>query len=113
MTTGLKRLSLLAAPALGLPLRHPVADPLADILAVGHQLDLAAALQAGQPLDGAGQLHPVVGRGGLGARGVDDPAAGRVLEDVGPAAGAGVAAAGAVGEEADEVGGGRGVGRHP
>ena len=44
---------------------------------------------------------------------LDDPAAGRMLEDVGPAAGAGVARAGAIGEEPDEVGGGRGIGRHP
>ncbi len=65
-----------------------------------------------EALDDAGQLHPVVGRGRLGPGGVADLAAGGVLEDVRPAAGAGVAAARAVGEEPHEIGRGRGIRCH-
>src|SRR5690349_21067544 len=92
----LEALAVLAAPAVRLPAGHPLHQAHGDVLAIRDQLDLARALERGQALDDAGQLHAVVGRLALGAPGLDGLAAGRMLEDVRPAAGAGVAAAGAV-----------------
>ncbi len=104
--------AFLAPPAVLLPLGHPLGDPLGYILAIGHQLDLAGALQRGEPLDDAEQLHPVVGRVRLGAGGIDDPAGGGVLEDIRPAAGAGVAATSAIRVKPDEVWRARGIHCH-
>ena len=102
--TGLSRPpSLRCQPCL--PLGHPLGDALGDVLAVGDQLDPARALERREALDHAGQLHPVVGRVGLGSGGVARLAARRVLEDVRPPPGAGIAAAGSVREELDQVAG--------
>jgi hypothetical protein len=49
------------------PALHPALHAVADILAVGVQHDLAGALQRLQCADRGGQLHAVVGGGGIGA----------------------------------------------
>src|SRR5271157_1497771 len=95
---------LLALPALAFPVGQPLADALGHILAVGDELHAAAALERGQPLDHAGKLHAVVGRLVLRARGIALLSSCRVLQDVGPAARARIAAAGPVREQPDQVG---------
>src|SRR5688572_20413884 len=80
-------------PAILLPAGHPLAEPLADIFAVGKQLDVARPLQGREPFDRGLQLHAVVGRFGIAPRLLDDLARLAMLENIGPAAGAGIAAA--------------------
>ena len=93
----LDRLPVRRLPAVRAPFVDPARDPVAEILAVGVQLDPAGALQGLQPADRGGQLHAVVGGQRL--------AAGQFLllaahaQQHSPSAGAGVAAARAVGEQ--------------
>src|SRR6266705_188703 len=95
------------APAVGAPAEIPlVAKAVHDIGAVAVDGHGAAAGEGAQALDGTGQLHALVGRVGFAAGQLDLVAV--VDEDGGPAAGAGVTTAGAVGVDLD--GGGRAYG---
>ena len=104
LTRGLKDLPSLRCQPVGFPAGEPLDEALADVGAVGDQLDTAAAGEGFQALDGACELHAVVGGFALCAGMAAFLAGGGVFEDEGPAAGAGVAAARAIGVEADEVG---------
>src|SRR6476646_3547927 len=64
----LNRLLVRRAPAVALPIMDPSRDSVADIDAVGVQLDPARPLQRLEPLNRSHQLHSVVGREGLSAR---------------------------------------------
>ncbi|MNE54850.1 hypothetical protein D3C80_1496630 [compost metagenome] len=57
----LDRLATGGHPAFLLPADDPLGDPLAHILAVGGQANLAGFVQGAQSHDGGHQLHPVVG----------------------------------------------------
>ena len=84
-----------ALPALGPALFQSVDD----VLAVGAQADFARLLELAQGLDEGRQLHPVVGGGGVAAAQLFlvDLAVKAVAQHRAPAAGAGIAAARAVG----------------
>src|SRR3546814_13940294 len=71
--------------------------------AVGIQRDGAGPLQCLERLDGGGQFHAVVGGGRVGA--ADFQLAAAKPQQGGPAAGAGIAEPGAVGEDFDPVAG--------
>ena len=102
----------LALPALALPVGHPFADALGDVLAVGHQLDPARRFRDARPsMTPASSMRLLVVSGSAPEASRIWPR-GRVLEDVRPAPGPGIAAAGTVGEEPDEVGGRRGIRFH-
>src|SRR6266852_2445975 len=93
------------APAIGAPAEIPlVAEAVHDIRAVAVDGHGAAPAEGTQALDGPGQLHALVRGVGFAAGQLDLVAV--VDEDGGPAAGAGVTAAGAVRIHLD---GGRGV----
>src|SRR5690606_10985773 len=97
----LDRLPVGRLPAARLPAVDPLVDALHDVFAVGVQLDLAGAGQGLQRLDGGHQLHAVVGGQRLAA-----PQFLLMVAPVhhrAPAAGAGIAATGAVGVD-DDVG---------
>src|SRR6266581_4188228 len=99
----LNRLLLRVAPAVGAPAEIPlVAEAVHNIRAVAVDCHGAAAGESAQALDGTGQLHALVGRVGFAAGQLDLVAV--VDEDGGPAAGAGVTAAGAVGVDLDRGG---------
>src|SRR5689334_2707533 len=91
----LDRLLGRGAPALRLPAADPLGDAHANVLAVEIERYLARPLQPPEPFDDRLQLHPVVG-------GVEFPAeqlffARPRLQPCAPAAGAGIALAGAIG----------------
>src|SRR6266404_2256528 len=92
----LDRLLVRGAPAVLLPAMDPAGDALADILAVGGEVDHAGFLERFQRRDRRHQFHAVVGGVRLAALqfllGVAE------FQDRAPAAGAGIARAGAVGE---------------
>src|SRR3990167_9972004 len=82
-------------PAVFLPAEYPFGDAVANIYAVGGQLDVAAALQRGERLDRGHQFHAVVRRIGLAPRqGFYDVAP---AQHGAPATRAGIALARAVG----------------
>src|SRR5436853_2356664 len=84
-----------AQPAVALPLLPPaVAKAVHDVGAVGVEVDLAAVGNAHERLDGAQQLHALVGGVRLGAG--DHALDALVHDDRGEAARAGITAAGAV-----------------
>ena len=88
-------------PAVLFPARPPaVAEAVHDVGAVGVHTYAAPPGDRQEPLDDRGQLHALVGGLGLAAR--HHPFFGAVDDEGGPAAGAGIAATGAVGVE-DEV----------
>src|SRR5712691_8904548 len=88
------------APAIGAPAEIPlVAEAVHDIGAVAVDGHGAVAAEGAQALDGAGELHALVGRARFAAGELDLVAV--VDEDGGPAAGAGITAAGAVGVDLD------------
>src|SRR6266849_9101134 len=94
------------APAIGAPAEIPlVTEAVDDIGAVAVDGHGAAAAEGAQALDGAGQLHALVGRARFAAGELDLVAV--VDEDGGPAAGAGITAAGPVGVDLN-----RGSGAH-
>src|SRR5438477_7848358 len=96
-------LLLRVAPAVGAPAEIPlVAEAVHDVRAVAVDGHGAAAGEGAQAFDGAGQLHALVGRVGFAAGQLD--LVGGVDEDGGPTAGAGIAAAGAVGVDLDRGG---------
>src|ERR1700730_15019932 len=106
----LNRLLLGVAPAVGAPAEIPlVAEAVHHIRAVAVDGHGAAPTEGAQALDGTGQFHALVGRVGFAAGQLDLVAV--LDEDGGPAAGAGIAAAGAVGEDLD--GGGATQGAAP
>src|SRR5262249_59028082 len=63
----LDRLAIGRAPAVALPFLDPRHDAVAQILAVGVDVDEARALERLDGRDRRHQLHPVVGGGGLAA----------------------------------------------
>src|SRR5262245_5741232 len=93
----LHRLLVRGAPAVLLPAMDPAGDALANILAVGGEVDDAGFLQRLQRGDRRHQLHAVVGGVRLAALqfllDLAEP------EDRAPAAGTGISGAGAVGED--------------
>ena len=91
------------------PFRHPFRDALADVDAVGHEFDAGGTLQGLQAADDGGHFHAVVRRVPLAAGALEFLAGGEVAEDEGPAAGPGIAAAAAVGEQLHVHVVGRGV----
>src|SRR6185437_2110949 len=95
----LDRLLVGRAPAILLPAMDPAGDALADILAVGDEIDGARLLQGFQRRDRRHQLHPVVGGVSLAAlQFLFDVAE---FEDRTPAARPGIARARAVGVNHD------------
>ena len=88
-------------PAAGPPALGPAFfQPVDDVLAVRAVADLAGLFQKAHRLDEGGQLHPVVGGGRVAAAQLlfkDLAVCAAVPQHRPPAAGAGVAAAGAVG----------------
>src|SRR5687768_3526576 len=60
-----------APPPVGLPFDHPLAEPLANVLAVGEQLDVRRPSQGFEAADDGGQLHAVVRRLALAAETFD------------------------------------------
>src|SRR5581483_7668491 len=98
----LDRLLVRGAPAARLPAGQPAGDAVAHILAVGVERHPARPRQRLQPGDRRRQLHAVVGGRRLAAGQILlDPA---IAQDRRPAARAGIAAAGAVGEDFDRFG---------
>ncbi len=83
------------APAVAFPPGDPLADALADVLRIGVEVDLARLFEDAQGLDGGLQLHAVVRGGGNATLEFAHMLA--VGQHDGPAAGAGVAVAAAVG----------------
>ena len=95
----LDRLLVGGAPAVLLPAVDPAGDALPDILAVGVEIDRAGLLQRFQRRDRRHQLHAVVGGVRLAAlQFLLDIAE---FQDRAPAAGPGIARAGAVGVNDD------------
>src|SRR5713226_2215930 len=91
------------APAVGAPAEIPlVAEAVHDVRAVAVDGRGAAPAEGAQAFDGTGQLHALVGGACFAAGELDLVAV--VDEDGGPAAGAGVTAAGAVGVDLDAGG---------
>src|SRR2546428_11729245 len=100
------------APAVGAPAEIPlVAEAVHNIRAVAVDGRDAAAGESAQALDGTGQLHALVGRVGFAAGQLGLVAF--VDEDGSPAAGAGIAAAGAVGVDLDRGGASHGPSPYP
>ena len=95
----LDRLLVGGAPAVLLPAVDPAGDALPHILAVGGEVDDARLLQRFQRRDRRHQLHAVVGGVRLAALQFLFVVA--ELQDRAPAAGPGIARAGAVGEDRD------------
>src|SRR5262249_15559732 len=95
----LDRLLVGGAPAVALPLIDPRHDAVAQILAVGVDVDEAGALERLERGDRRHQLHAVVGGVGLATLQLLDVIA--EGEDRAPAAGTGIARAGAVGMDDD------------
>ncbi len=56
----LDRLAIGRHPPFFLPADDPLGDPLAHILAVGSEANLAGLVQGAQAHDGGHQLHPVI-----------------------------------------------------
>src|SRR5262249_53451409 len=96
-------LLLRVPPAVGAPALVPtIAEAVDEIGAVAVQRDEATAGHGAQALEGGAELHALVGGGGLAA---GDLALGAAVDDDGaPAARPGVAQAGAVGVDRDDVG---------
>ena len=84
-------------PAALLPVDHPLGDAFHHVLRVGDQRDFAGTLELFEAADGAGQFHAVVGGVGFAAPQLFFDAL--ADQQCAPAAGAGVAFAGAVSEE--------------
>src|SRR5258708_10173680 len=90
----LDRLLVGGAPAVALPLIGPGHDAVAEILAVGVQIDQAGPLERLERRDRGHQLHAVVGGVGLAALELLDPIPER--QDRAPAARPGIAGAGPI-----------------
>src|SRR5438477_1885801 len=96
-------LLLRVAPAVGAPAEIPlVAEAVHNVRAVAVDGHGAAAGEGAQALDGTGQLHALVGRVGFAAGQLDLVC--RLLLEKKKTAGAGIAAAGAVGVDLDRGG---------
>src|SRR5215831_4748194 len=91
----LDRLPVAGLPAVAFPALNPVGDSLAQILAVGMEIDIARALERFESHDGGRQFHPVVGCVRLAALELAGVAA--PLQNCAPAARPRIARAGAVG----------------
>jgi len=90
----LHRLFVRRAPAVAFPVRHPAGHAAAQILRIGVKLDVARARQRFERGDRGGKLHAVVRSQRLAA--AEFLLRGAVDQDRAPAAGAGIARAGAV-----------------
>src|SRR5690606_28206956 len=88
-------------PAVPLPALDPARDAVLDVAGIGVEIDGARLLQRVQRLDRRHQLHAVVGGVGLAARQLLLHAV--EAQDRAPAAGAGIAGAGPVGEYLDPL----------
>ena len=97
----LHRLLVGGPPAVPLPAVDPGGDAVLHVLAVGVQLDAARPLQRFERRDRRHQLHAVVGGRRLRRR--RSPCGVAVAQDRAPAAGAGIARAGAVGVDRPPV----------
>src|SRR6185312_6289612 len=86
-------------PAVLLPAGDPAADAVADVVAVGMEVDPAGFLQGVQRLDRRHQLHSIVGGMRLATRHFLHLAI--EAQHRAPAAGSGIARAGAVREDLD------------
>ncbi|MCY1448752.1 hypothetical protein D9M71_654490 [compost metagenome] len=84
-------------PAALLPVVHPLVDAFHHVLRVGHQQHLAGTLELFQATDRAHQLHAVIG--GIGFAAPEFLFNALAHQQCAPAARAGVALAGAVGEQ--------------
>src|SRR4051812_19212955 len=93
----LDRLLVGGAPAVPLPTVNPAGDALTDVLAVGGEVDHARFLQRFQRRDRRHRLHAIVG--GVGLAALQFLLLVAESQDGAPAAGAGIARAGAVGED--------------
>ena len=85
-----------SAPAILLPFMDPARDSVANVDAVGVQLDPTRPLECFKPLDRRRQLHPIVGREGFAAG--DFPLGPTRAQEHGPAARPGIAPTGPVRE---------------
>ena len=86
-------------PALALPAVNPGGDAVLQVLGIGDHFHLAGFVQRAQAFDGGAQLHAVVG--GVRLAIPTFPSCAVVAQNAGPAARAGVAQAGAIGDEMD------------
>jgi hypothetical protein len=93
----LHRLLARRLPAAPLPAVDPLADALLHVLRIGVHPRRHRALQGAQGLDHGGHFHAVVGSDLLAAE--QFPFGIALAQDCAPAAGAGIAAAGAVGKD--------------
>ena len=92
------------APAILLPAKDPLGDAIDHIAAVGVEMHPARLLERAEGVDYGGEFHAVVGRRLVAARHFLFMVS--HAQDRAPAAGAGVALAGAIGENLDRFQGG-------
>ena len=88
-----------ATPAVLFPVFHPTGNALANVAAVGDQLDGGWAVERFEPLDYSHHFHTVVGCFRLAATSLDFLARGRMSEYKSPSTRSRVSAASTVGEE--------------
>src|SRR5262245_7139605 len=86
-------------PAVAFPAGHPFGQALADIFAVGKQLDVTRPRKSREPFNHGLQFHAIVCRVAIRSERLFYFAAAHMAQDERPATGARIAAAGAVGEE--------------
>ena len=87
------------APTVAFPTGDPLADALADVLRVSVKIDIAGLFEDAQGFNGGLQLHAVIRRGGDAAFKLTNVFA--VSQHHGPAPGAGITVAAAVGMNDD------------